>query len=203
MTTFKRALACGGLLAGLLLAVCPVNANGVEMRVSRDAIARTLQQQLFGGLNGRYYLKGSPQTPCYTYAENPQMSFVQGRIVVRIMTHSKLGTKMGGSCWGLSLSVPAEVSLLPDAQGESIGFRDAKLDKISDQKELNFLLNPFLSHQVPSGMKVNAADMLRKALATSTATSGYKVTLDRLNIRSIVVQGDMLVVDVDGDLSVK
>ncbi len=201
MTTFERV--CGQLLAGLLLAAGLTRADAVELRVSRDAIARTLQQQLFGGANGRYYLKGNPQTPCYTYADTPQLSFAQDRIVVKLMTHSKLGKSMRGSCWGLSLAVPTEVSLAPDAEGETIGFRDARLDKISDQRELNFLLSPFLSHQVPSSMKVNAADLLRKALAASTATSGYKVSLDRLRIHSIIVQGDDLVVDADGDLSVK
>jgi glycine cleavage system regulatory protein len=52
-------------------------------------------------------------------------------------------------------------------------------------------------------MKVNAAELLRKALQDSTATSGYKVTLERLKIHSIQIQGDSVIVDVDGDLSVK
>jgi hypothetical protein len=52
-------------------------------------------------------------------------------------------------------------------------------------------------------MKVNAAELLRKALEGSTATSGYKVSLDRLKIHSTQIDGDALVVDVDGDLSVK
>lgn len=52
-------------------------------------------------------------------------------------------------------------------------------------------------------MKVDAADLLRKALEGSTATSGYKVTLDRLKIHSVQIEGDTLVVDADGDLSVK
>lgn len=190
-------------LSGALILTCPAPAHAVEMRVSRDAIERTLKQQLFAGPNGRYYLKGSPQTPCSTYAEDPKLAFVQDRIVVRVKTHARLGRAVGGACLGLPLSVPAEVSLSPDAEGETIGFRDARLDRVSDQKELNFLLNPFLSHQVPSSMKVNAADLLRKALEGSTAASGYKVTLDRLKIHSIQIDGDTLVVDVDGDLSVK
>jgi glycine cleavage system regulatory protein len=52
-------------------------------------------------------------------------------------------------------------------------------------------------------MKVNAADLLRKALEGSTASSGYKVTLQRLKIHSMQIQGDNLVVDVDGDLSIQ
>ena len=91
----------------------------------------------------------------------------------------------------------------PYGEGQSIGFRDAQLMKVSNQRELNFLLTPFLSHQVPSSMKVDAADLLRKALEGSTATSGYKVTLDKLKIHSMQIEGDVLVVDVDGDISVK
>jgi hypothetical protein len=52
-------------------------------------------------------------------------------------------------------------------------------------------------------MKINAADLLRKALAGSTSTAGYKVNLDRLKIHSVQIDGDKLVVDADGDLSVE
>ena len=196
-----RLLLLAGSLFLLACAVAPCGA--VELKVNRDAIERTLKQQLFGGPDGRYYLKGNPQSACYSYVEDPKLSFAQDRIVVRIKTHARLGTSLRGTCLGLTLAVPAEVSLAPDAEGESVGFRDARLDRISDQKELNFLLSPFLSHQVPSSMKVNAADLLRKALEGSTASSGYKVALDRLKIHSIQIDGDTLVVDVDGDLSVK
>ena len=177
--------------------------DGVEMRVSRDALERTLKQQLFVGPNGRYYLKGNAQSACYTYAEDPKLTFAQDRIVVRFKSHARLGTAVGGACLGFPLSVPAEVSLAPDAEGETIGFRDARLDQISNHSELNFILPPFLSRQVPSSMKVNAADLLRRALAGSTASSGYKVSLDRLKIHSIQIDGDTMVVDADGDFSVK
>jgi hypothetical protein len=204
MTSFKRLLPVSLLLlVGALILCFPVRSRAVEMKVTRDAIERTLKQQLFGGANGRYYLKGNPESPCSMFAEDPKLTFVQDRIVVRVKTYGRLGKAVRGTCLGLPISVPAEVSLAPDAEGESIGFRDARVDRVSDQRELNFLLAPFLSHQVPSSMKVNAADLLRKALEGSTATSGYKVTLDRLKIHSILISGDTLVVDVDGDLSVK
>jgi hypothetical protein len=193
--------------AGTLVTMAAAPARGVEMRVSRDAIERTLKQQLFAGPDGRYYIKGSPKSPCFTYAEDPRLAFVhdgvEDRIVVRVKTHSRLGRAVGGTCLGLPISVPAEVSVSPDAEGETIGFRDARLDRVSDQRELNFLLSPFLSRQIPSSMKVNAADLIRKSLADSTVATGYKVTLDRLKIHSVVIDGDNLVVDVDGDLSVK
>jgi hypothetical protein len=198
MNSFWRILA-----AALILAAAAAQAGAVELKVSRDALERTLRQQLFSGPDGRYYLKGNAQSACYVYAEDPKLKFVEDRIVVQLKTHAKLGQKVAGACIGIALSLPAEVSLAPDGEGETVGFRDARVDKVSDHQELNFVLTPFLSHQVPSGMKVNAADLLRKALENSTATSGYKVSLERLKIHSVQIDGDNLVVDMDADLSVK
>jgi len=199
MTTIWRVVAIGVLIA----AVGAARLGAVELKVSREALERTLKQQLFGGANGRYYLKGNALSPCFVYADEPKLRFVQDRFVVTMKTHSKLGKKVGGACLGISLTLPAEVSFEPDGEGETIGFRDARVDRVSDHQELNFVLIPFLSHQIPSAMKVNAAELLRKALEGSTASSGYKVSLDRLKIHSVQIQGETLIVDADGDLTIK
>jgi len=191
--------ACGLLL--LFLSAMP--AQAVELRVSRDALERTLRQQLFSGPGGRFYLKGSPQSACSVYADDAKVTFIQDRILVKVKTRAHMGKSLRGACIGISLAPLAEVSMASYGEGESIGFRDAELLKVSDQRELNFLLTPFLSRQVPSSMKVDAADLLRKALEGSTATSGYKVTLQRLKVHSMQIKDDALVVDVDGDISVK
>jgi hypothetical protein len=191
------------MLAAVLGASALAQAGAVELKVSRDALDRTLKQQLFSGPDGRYYLKGNAKSPCYVYAEDPRLRFVDDRIVVQLKTHARLGSRVAGACIGIALSLPAEVSVAPDGEGETVGFKDARVDKVSNQPELNFVLMPFLSRQVPSGMKVNASDLLRKALEGSTASSGYKVSLERLKIHSVQIQGDALVVDADGDLSVQ
>jgi hypothetical protein len=199
MTIPQRVLA-----AGLILLVGgAAHCGAVELKVSREALERTLRQQLFSSPDGRYYLKGNAKSACQIYAENPQLRFAGDRIVVQLRTHARLGKSVGGACLGLTMALPAEVSLAPAGEGETIGFRDARVDRVSDQPELNFVLTPFLSHRIPTAMKVDAADLLRKALEGSTASSGYKVTLERLKIHSVQIQGDALVVDADGDLSVK
>jgi hypothetical protein len=186
----------------LFLAAAVVPCPAVQLKVSRAALERTLRQQLFNGPDGRYYLKGNAQTACSVYAEDPRVTFAQDRIVVRVKTHARLGKHVAGACLGIVLSPSAEVSVAPDGEGETIGFRDARIERVSDIEELNFVLQPFLSRQIPSSMRVNAADLLRRALEGSTAASGYKVALDRLKIHSMQIDGDNLVVDVDGDLSV-
>jgi hypothetical protein len=195
-----RGFRCCGIF--LLLAI-GLRCSAVELRVSRDALERTLKQQLFTGPNGRFYLKGTAKTACSVYADDARVDFVQDRIVVKVKTKAHMGKSLGGACIGIAMSPTAEVSVAPYGEGETIGFRDAQLVKVSDQRELNFLLTPFLSHQVPSSMKVDAADLLRKALEGSTASSGYKVALERLKVHSMQIEGEVLVVDVDGDISVK
>jgi hypothetical protein len=194
---------CKAIVAGLVLLCGAEGSHAVELTVSRQALERTMKEQLFSGPDGRYYLKGNAQSGCFISTEDPHMTFEEGRIVVRVKTRARLGRVVGGSCVGVTVTLPAEVSLTPDAEGETIGFKDARLDKVSDRKEINFVLSPFLRGQVPRSMTVNAADLLRKALAGSTAASGYKVNLGRLKIQSIEVVGDKLVVDADGDLSVE
>ncbi len=192
------------MLGGLLLvALGAAQCNAVQLRVSRDVLQRTLKRQLFSGPDGRYYIKGNAQTPCSAYAEDAQLSFFQDRVIVLIKVHAKLGKSIGSSCLGIPISASPAVSLAPVGENEVIGFRDARLDKVVDQKELNYVLTPFLSRKLPSSMEVNAADLLRKALIGSTATSGYKVALEKLAIHSMQIQGDDLVVNFDGDLSVR
>ena len=147
-------------------------------------------------------MSGDASKPCAAYAEDPHVTFKDDRVVVRIHTRSKLGKALGGKCLGVSLATVADVSVVPEAEGESVGFRDARIEKISESKELNFLLVPFLSRKLPSRMELNAADLMRKLLSHSLASTGYAITLDSLKLHSMLVDHDALVVDVDAAMSI-
>lgn len=185
-----------------LVLLATQTAHAVELKISAQALEHTLKTQLFNTPDGRYYIKGNANSACRVYAELPKVSFSGDRVFVHVHTSAKLGTHFRGACLGVSVAPDADVSLLPDAEGETIGFRDSRIEHLSESRELNFLLMPFLSHKVPSSMKVNAATLLRQVLAQSLASTGYELKLDRLKIHSMQVQGDALIVDVDGDLSV-
>ncbi len=103
---------------------------------------------------------------------------------------------------GVGLSADADVSVVPDAQGETIGFRDARIEKLSTSRELNFFVVPFLSGKLPQKMSVNVADLMRKAFSRSLETTGYSLSLASLKIHSLMVQGAHLVLDVDGGMDV-
>ena len=201
LSTMKCLLRCLVVL-GLLGMGGARMARAIEVKVSAQALERTLRAQLFNGPDGRYYIRGDATTPCAVSVEDPHISLKDDRIVVRVHTRAKLGKAFGGKCLGVSLTTDADVSLVPDAEDESVGFRDAKIEKVSDSKELNFLLEPFLVHKLPSQMKLNAAELIRKLLSQSLASTGYTLSLDMLKLHSMQVDHSALVVDVDAALSV-
>jgi len=137
-------------------------ARAIEVKVSAQALERTLRNQLFSGPDGRYYIRGMQRPPVLCMRRIRHVSFKDDRVVVHVHTRAKLGTGLHGACLGVSLTTDADVSVVPDAEGESVGFRDARIERLSESRELNFLLVPFLSHKLPSQMKLNAADIMGK-----------------------------------------
>jgi hypothetical protein len=178
------------------------SASAIEVKVSAQALERTLRTQLFNGPQGRYYIRGDATSACYVYADSPHVTFLQDRIVVHVHARAKFGTAVHGACIGVSLTTEADVSLIPEAEEESIGFRDARIERLSESKELNFLLEPFLSHKLPAQMKMNAALLMRQLLSRSTETTGYALSLNSLKLHSLLVEGDSLVMDADAALKV-
>lgn len=194
--------ATNALLLAFALLFAVRAASAVEVKISASALERTLVTQLFNGPDGRYYLRGNPHTSCYVYADSPHVTFAGDRVVVHVHTRSRLGASVMGRCVGVSVSTNADVSMIPDAEEESIGFRDARIEHLSESRELNFLLVPFLSGKLPAQMKVNAADLVRQLLTRSKEATGYSLTLNSLKMHSMLVEGDALVVDADGSLNV-
>ena len=181
-------------------------ARAVEVRVTAPALERTLQHQLFNqpgpdGTPDRHFLRGNGTKGCAVYVDSPHVSFADERVVVSVSTHARLG--IGKSCFGISLTTESQVSFIPEAEGESVGFRDARIEHLSDNKELNLLLEPFLAKKLPQEMKVNAANLLRTLLVKAPDSTGYVVTLQTLQLRSMQVDGQDLVVDLDASVRVE
>src|ERR1700677_4117565 len=119
------------LLPLALLLSASSSSSAIEVKVSAQALERTLRAQLFNGPQGRYYIRGDANSACYVYAESPHVTFVQDRIVVRVHAKAKLGTAVHGTCIGVSLSTNTDVSFIPEAEEESVGFRDARIERLS------------------------------------------------------------------------
>ena len=190
------------ILAIALLLGTQCHAQAITLRISAQALERTLQKQLFNGPEARYYVRGHPEGGCFIYASDPHVSFRDDRIVVHVKSLARLGSSVHGQCLGVGLAVEADVSMLPEAQGQNIGFRDARIENLGESRQLGAFLEPFLSRKLPQELTVNAADLLRRLLSSSAQTTGYDISLQTLTIHSMQVQGDALIVTFDADLDV-
>jgi hypothetical protein len=193
-----------GLCLFLLTAfLAPRQAHAIEIKVTSDALERTLNKQLFTAPGNHYYIKGKPNSGCFIYAEAPKVTFKDDRVWIHIKTHSKLGTSVHGACLGIDINADADVSVIPEAQGENIGFRDARVEHLSTSRELNVFLVPFLNGKLPQQMKINVADLIRQLLTKSHESTGYDISLDNLKVHSMQVDHSDLDVDFDANLSVQ
>ncbi len=190
------------LLSCCLLLCCAPASQAGEFKVSSGALERTLRSRLFNTPDQRYYLRGDATSPCKLYAEDPHLSFSGDRILVKVHTAGHYGKQFGGRCIGFPVSMNTVISLAPTAEGETIGVTDARMDRLSDSAEVNFILSPFLSHKLPNSIKINAATMLREILTKSTETSGYPLTLERLDLRQVRVNDKFLIVSYDSDMRI-
>jgi hypothetical protein len=103
------------------LLAAEARAGAVELRVSRDALERTLKADLFNGPAGRHHLRGNPQSACYVYGDEPHLEYAAGRIPVRMRTHARLGKAWAGRAWE-SRSIPSRrFPLRPWAKGKRSG----------------------------------------------------------------------------------
>lgn len=157
---------------------------------------------LFNTPDGRYYLRGDAHSACKLYVQNPQLSLANDRVLVRLHTGGYYGKQLAGHCIGFPVSMNTTISLAPVVQGEVISVADARIDRLSDSGEVNFLLSPFLSHKLPSNIQINAATMLRDTLRNSTQTSGYPVTLEKLELHTVHTFDHYLIIDYDTDMRV-
>ena len=191
------------VLFSCLLFCCVPACHAGEFKVSSGALERTLKARLFNTPDQRYYLRGDAHSACSLYAEAPHLSFSADRILVRVHAGGWYGKVIAGRCIGFPVSMNTVISLAPRAEGETIGVTDAKLDRLSDSSELNFILTPFLSRKVPANVTINAATMLREIMTRSTEASGFPLTLERLEIRQVHVTDKFLIVDYDSDMRIE
>lgn len=191
-----------------VLLVFSLPARAITLRVSAPALERTLRNQVFTtpppkpDLPPRRYLHGNGSSGCSTFIDTPQVSFAADRVIVHVHTHANFGASIRGHCLGIWINTESIVSFIPQAEGEVIGFRDARIDKLTDSAELNALLEPFLARRMPQEMRINAADLMRTLMIHAPGQTGYTLSLRSLNLRSMQVQASELVVELDAEVAV-
>ena len=189
------------LFWGCALAVAP--AHAMKVAVGPAPLQRALVRQLFATPDGRYGLRGHPGNGCYLAADHPQLSFRDNRVVLQLHIAGNIGSSVFGSCLGVNWSGDAVVSMLPQAQGTDIGFTDVRVEKLTENHDIDKLLSPLLTRAVPRAIKVDAAELARKLLVTASTKAHSQIDLQSLSLSGMQVDGQFLVLEFDGAVQIQ
>lgn len=181
----------------------PSRVQAMQLTVGSAPLQRALQKQLFSAPDGRYYLRGTRTSACSLYAQNPQLHFTGDRIYLDLHLSGQLGSSFAGRCLGFGWVGDAEVSMLPQGQGSTIGFTDVRVERLTSDRTLDELLQPLLARAVPRSMKVDAAQLVGRMLQTASTRAGAVIALQQLQIEQLQVQKNALQLTLDGAVSIE
>ncbi len=185
-----------------LALLLPLPAGALDLTVGPQPLQHALLRQLFAAPDGRYYLHGNRTSSCFLFAQNPQLHFAGNRIVLDLHLEGKIGSSFGGQCIGFKWAGDGELSMLPQAQDQQIGFTDVRVEHLTGDNGLDQLLGPLLSARVPANLKVNAASLIDKMLRSASTRSGENITLDHLVIPALAVQDNALHLSIEGNVAI-
>ncbi len=179
----------------LFLATC--TAWAIEIEIRFPLLEKQLAQQLFTQ-DGKRYVKGTPKSKCnFAYLAEPHFASRDGQLLIQAKFTGKSSMDILGKCIGFGDSFDFEI--LSDLSTKDGTLLLAKPTvKISSR-------DTYYSRQVLKALQTSIGDAIRypireemrKLLAAGSAASPYKVTISKLEIRSIHILPDALLVDVD------
>jgi hypothetical protein len=180
------------MFPALLILLVP----SLELQLRYPLLERQLSQQLFTQ-DGRKYVKGSPDKRCnFAYLANPRFASRDGQLLITAQFSGKSSFDLLGKCLGFSDSFEFEV-----------------LSGLTTEKGTLRLLNPqvrvlsrdtFYSRQVAKALQRSIADAIRypireeiqKLLVAASANSPYRIQIPTVEIRSVQILPDSLLIDV-------
>lgn len=173
------------------------SAWAIEIEIRFPLLEAQLAQQLFSQ-DGKRYVKGNAKSRCnFAYLAQPHFSSRDGQLLVQAKFTGKSSMDILGKCIGFGDSFDFEI--LSD-----LSTKDGTL-LLSNPTVRILSRDTYYSRQVLKALQTSIGDAIRypireemrKLLAAGSASSPYQVTIRKLEIRSIQILPDALLVDVD------
>ena len=184
----------------VLTAAC---ARGIELEIRFRLLEKQLSQQLFTQ-DGKHYVRGHAASRCsYAYLASPRFGGRDGKVVITARFSGSSSLDVFGRCVGFADTFDFEVL-------SALTIKDGSL-KLADPQVKVLSRESFYSRQVQRALRVSIRDAvtypirdeLRKLLLAGAAPGPYKISVQSLEVRSVEVLSDSLLVRVDTRLLVE
>ena len=188
----RRALVL--LRAAIILLALPASslAPAASITLQQDTATAIVASRLFTD-NGRRIISGSIASCSYVYLEQPQITFHDRRLVLRVHLVGQVGVRSGSGCLGTGDAFHTTVSGQPYVTGERVGLREFRMDE--GKPEYRRLLEPLLQQQIPALLSFNLREELNRLLAKNATE--LRLTLQQFQLQEVKVADGQLALRFD------
>ena len=173
-----------------LAILASAGAHAAEIVLERSAVQKLVVESLFKD-NGRYWLQ---RGACSAWLDNPAVTLVNGRVVIRAHLSARVGMDFGNSCAGVDLASWATVSGEPSAQGTSVRLTNIRVEDVGDANT-RIVLDSGVVPTLPGAIELDVLKAVRSML--QGASGQLQVDVQALGITSVRVVDNRLSVVFD------
>jgi hypothetical protein len=182
MTKAGRARRRLAVVPWLLAMVCVAGApaEATEVTLSHSAIERLVWRVLLTE-GGRAYLEGGPDETCrYAFVQEPKVSGVGGRLLVRFLFSGRAGATVAGRCVGVGDTFDIVVSGVPALSEGVVRLDDLKVQ--APDSPYFRLVSGLVEGQLRERLRYPLKENLDAVAAALSATGGLALALDHLEM---------------------
>lgn len=181
------------LLLGFLLP----GAFAIELEIRFPLLEQQLGQQLFTQ-DGRRYVKGDPKNKCnFAYLAKPHFGGRDGQLVIRATFTGRSSLDVFGKCVGFGDSFDFEIVSAIETKDGTLLLVNPQVRILSKDSFYSRQVGKALQGSIREVVKYPIREELRKVLMAGSSGGAYKFTIRKLEIRSITIQADSFLIDLD------
>jgi hypothetical protein len=186
----------------LAISVCAPRARAVELRLRFGALERMLAEQVFTEEGKRYV--GGKRTKCnFSYLRKPRVQGQDGRIRILALFTGRTALDVFGRCVGLGDEFDLVIIARPEYRNDGIGFAEVAVKPLSKNGYYIRRVCAAMAASLARDFKYPLATEARRILEDSSASPGYPRELRHLQVNSIAVTAEELVLDLNFALTIK
>jgi hypothetical protein len=194
----RTSTVAGALLAAVTAAPA---AQAAEITLTHSALERVVWQVLLTE-GGRGYFEGGPDDTCrYAFVQEPKVTGADGRLRIRFLFAGRAGAEVGGRCVGPGDTFDLFVSGVPALAGGELYLEDLRVE--APDTAYFRLVSGLVENQLRQRLRYPLKRDLDRVAATVGAPAGYAMSVERLEMSGVQVEGDTLRVSLEIGLSVR
>lgn len=199
MLRTRRTLVAAGLLLAAI--ATPPPAPAAEITLSHAALERVVWQVLLTE-GGRGYFEGGPNDTCrYAFVQEPKVTGVGGRLRIRFLFSGRAGAQVGGRCVGPGDTFDLIVSGVPALARGELYLDDLRVE--APDTAYSRLVRSLVESQLGQRLRYPLKQDLDALAAARGAPAGFTVSLPRLEMSGVQIDGTALRMSFDVGLDIR